>query len=83
MQEVPEREPNEKEERATTGPGFVLILLIAVAAGALGDWLFHLLYHNPARRTGAVGPLCALGTFAYLFSAERTKRIRRLFADKL
>jgi hypothetical protein len=83
MQEIPEREPNDKEERATTGPGFVAILVIAVIVGAFSDWLFHSLYHNPARRTGAVGPLCAIATFAYLYSAERTKRLRRLFADKL
>jgi hypothetical protein len=83
MEEIPEREPNQKDERNTTGPGFVVILLIAVIVGMTSDWLFHLVYHNPARSTGAVGPVCALATFAYLYSAERTKRLRKLFADKL
>ena len=83
MSEIPERDRNEKIERNTTGPGFVAILLIAIAVGLITDWLFHLAYHNPARSTGAVGPLCAVATFAYLFSAERTKRLRKLFEDKL
>jgi hypothetical protein len=72
-----------KEVRNMTGAGFVVILLFTVLMGALGDWLFHRIWPHTLRRTGWVGPLVAVSVFAYLVGAERTKRIRQLFADKL
>ncbi|HEY3664346.1 MAG TPA: hypothetical protein VGL19_00040 [Polyangiaceae bacterium] len=71
-----------KQVRYMTGAGFVVILLAAVLVGTLSDWLFHALVHT-TRRTGWVGPLCAVSVFAYLAGADHTKRIRQLFADKL
>ncbi len=81
MREPPER--REQEPRATTGAGFVVILLVAVLVVVVADSLFHLAYHDPARRTGWVGPLAAVSVFAYLLIAERSKWLRQLFADKL
>jgi hypothetical protein len=72
-----------KEQRYMTGAGFLVILFSAVLFGTVSDWLFHLIWPHTARRTGFVGPLCAVCLFAYLAGAERTKRLRQLLADKL
>jgi hypothetical protein len=71
------------EPRYVTPAGFIVILFITVLVGTFSDSLFHLIFRHVTRRTGWVGPLCAVSIFAYLVSAERTKRIRQLLANKL
>jgi hypothetical protein len=78
-----EPEPRAKEPRYMTGAGFLVILLCTVLVGTFSDSLFHLIFRHVTRRTGWIGPLSAVSLFAYLVSAERTKRIRQLLADKL
>ena len=78
-----DKEPGAKEPRYMTGVGFLVILFCTVLVGTFSEPLVRLIWPHTTRRTGWVGPLFAIGTFAYLFSAERTKRIRQLFAGKL
>jgi hypothetical protein len=71
------------EPRYVTPAGFIVILACTVLVGTFSDSLFHLIFRHVTRRTGWVGPLCAVSVFAYLVTAERAKRIRQLLADKL
>lgn len=75
--------PRDKEPRYMTGVGFLVILFCTVAVGTFSESLIRMIWPHTTRRTGWAGPLFAISTFAYLFSAERTKRIRQLFAGKL
>ncbi|HEY1533865.1 MAG TPA: hypothetical protein VGF76_07595 [Polyangiaceae bacterium] len=78
-----DKEPGAKEPRYMTGVGFLVILFCTVIVGTFSEPLVRMIWPHTTRRTGWVGPLFAISTFAYLFSAERTKRIRQLLADKL